>query len=93
MEQLQVRLMEWRNEEIVVDLASTYIALGRLRKLGADYIELADADMHDMRDTKTSRENYIVKARLHGIQANRATLIIRMSDIVGISRFDDVIAG
>ena len=78
-------------EVIVVDLSSPYVYLGRLVETRGDYLLLADADAHDLRDTATTREKYILDARNHGVSANRRWVWVSRREIAGISRLDDVI--
>ena len=44
-----------------------------------------------MRDTETTRENYIALAITTGIQRNRKKLWLMRSDIVAIARLSDVV--
>lgn len=82
---------ELTGEEVVVDVASPFVYLGTLVRVEAGYLELEQADAHDLRDTSTSRERYLVDARLHGIQPNRRRVWISLREIVGISRLEDVV--
>jgi hypothetical protein len=93
METLRDRLASWVDQVVVVDLRSPYVAIGRLVQVGHDYLELADADMHDLRDTDTNRELYVVKAARHGVQRNRAQLLIPERETAGVSRLADVVTG
>lgn len=43
-------------QKVVIDLRSEYVCLGTLTGIHADYLELKNADLHDLRDTDTSRE-------------------------------------
>jgi hypothetical protein len=79
-------------EVIVVDLSSPYVYLGRLVEAQGDYLLLADADAHDLRDTATTREKYILDARSHGVNANRRWVWVNRREIVGISQLDDVVS-
>jgi hypothetical protein len=78
-------------ELVVIDLSSPFVYLGRLVETQGDYLLLADADAHDLRDTATSREKYVLAARGHGINANRRWVWVSRREIVGISRLDDVV--
>jgi hypothetical protein len=78
-------------EVIVIDLSSPYVYLGRLVETRGDYLLLADADAHDLRDATTTREKYILDARSHGVNANRRWVWVSCREIVGISRLDDVV--
>jgi hypothetical protein len=78
-------------EVIVIDLSSPYVYLGRLVETRGDYLLLADADAHDLRDAVTTREKYILDACSHGVNANRRWVWVSRREIVGISRLDDVV--
>lgn len=78
--------------EVVVDVASPYVYLGRLTGYDHKYVILEQADVHDMRDSTTTRENYIVDSRRYGIRANREKVYVRVGDIVSVSALDDVMA-
>ncbi|MCA9095333.1 MAG: hypothetical protein KDA68_17760 [Planctomycetaceae bacterium] len=84
------QLSAYMDREIVLDLQSSYVILGTL--IGEDhrYLFLADADVHDLRDTKTTRELYIVDSRRHGIRTNRKRVLVRKDEIVGLSALEDV---
>jgi small nuclear ribonucleoprotein (snRNP)-like protein len=77
--------------KVVIDMRSTYVALGTL--VGADemYVELKNADLHDLRDTDTTRENYIAESKATGIKRNRKRVLVLRPDIVAIARLDDVV--
>ncbi len=50
------------NVEVVLDVAGPYVYLGRLVDGDAKFLALADADVHDLRDTATTREEYVIAA-------------------------------
>lgn len=93
METIGERLGDWTGEVVVVDCRSPFVALGRLENVGSDFLELADADLHDLRDTDTNRELYVVKSARHGVAANRAHVILRLDEVVGVARLADVETG
>jgi hypothetical protein len=86
------RLSGWIGEVIVIDCAHPYVAIGTLQKVTPDFLELVDADMHDLRDSSTSRENYLVKTARHGVIPTRAVLVFRMEHVVGISPLAEVVS-
>lgn len=90
MRDLKERLGEWVGEVVVVDCVSPYVAVGKLHRIESDYLELHDADMHDLRDSTTTRENYLVKTAMHGVPVNRKTLLFRLEQLVGLSRLSDL---
>lgn len=77
---------------VVLDLTSPYVYIGTLIRWDPMYLHLQDADVHDLRDTKTSREIYLVEARRLGINSNRKLVMVRIADVVSISALDDVIS-
>src|SRR4051812_29178369 len=75
---------------VVVDLGSPWVYLGHLVEQQGDFLVLADADAHDLRDTQPTREKYVLDARQHGVTANRAWVWVNLRDVVGLSRLNDV---
>ena len=65
--------------------------VGRLRAEGTSYVELIEADVHDLRDTSTTREKYVLEIRRHGVRANRQKVWVRTSEIVAVSLLADVV--
>jgi hypothetical protein len=84
-------LEEFIGEIVVIDLRSTYVCLGTLKKVTPDWLELRNADLHDLRDTDTTRENYVAASAATGIKRNRKKLLLARSDIVAIARLKDVV--
>lgn len=77
-------------EKVVLDLRSSYVCLGTLVRADETYYELKNADLHDLRDTETSRENYVVESRDTGIKRNRKRVLVVRADVVALARLDDV---
>jgi hypothetical protein len=77
-------------EKVVIDLRSQYVALGTLQRTDELYLELKNADMHDLRDTDTTRELYVAESKATGIKRNRKRVLVLRSDMVAIARLDDV---
>lgn len=79
-------------EPVVVDVRSHSITyLGILKEVTASTLVLADVDVHDTHESKTSREVYVMESRKYGIKANRRGVSILLSEVVSVSRLDDVI--
>ena len=76
----------------MLDAASRYVFIGTLQAIHEQYAVLADADAHDLRDTKSTRDLYILDALQHGVSVNRREVWVRLDEIVAISRLDDVVA-
>ena len=75
---------------VVLDLESPYVVMGTFRGTEGPYCILEDADMHDLRDTATTRDLYVLDAKRHGVNCNRRRVFVRAGGIVGISRLADV---
>lgn len=80
-----------RNREVVLDLASPYVVIGTLAGEDHRYLILDEADVHDLRDSTTTRELYVLESRRHGIRANRRRVLVNRNDVVSISALDEVI--
>jgi hypothetical protein len=81
---------QFLKQKVVVDLRSPFVCLGTLTGVDESYLELQDADLHDLRDTKTSRENYVVAAKTTGIKHNRKRIYLVRADVVAIGLLSDV---
>jgi small nuclear ribonucleoprotein (snRNP)-like protein len=86
-------LNELVGKRVVIDLRSRFVCLGTLARFDEQFLELKNADLHDLRDTDTSRENYVAASISTGIKRNRKRLTIFRSDVVAIAEFDDVVDG
>lgn len=84
-------LASYLQQRVVLDMRSAYVCLGKLVKIDRDYFMLEDADLHDLRDSPTTRENYIVSAKLIGIKPNRKEVLVRAEEVVAAALFSNVI--
>ncbi|MCY3018972.1 MAG: hypothetical protein NTW87_08090 [Planctomycetota bacterium] len=79
------------NQQVVIDTDSAYVYIGRLKRVGADYLELVDVDVHDNGDSRSTKEHYAHEARRLGARANRKVTLVRLARVVSIAKLDDVI--
>jgi hypothetical protein len=84
-------LDEFLNQKVIIDCASMYVCLGTLLRTDDHFMELKNADIHDLRDTQTTRENYVAASRATGIKRNRKRALVSRRDVVAISRLEDVV--
>lgn len=84
-------LEEFIGQKVVVDLRSPFVCLGTLEGVGEQFLELRGADLHDLRDTDTTRENYVAASRTTGIKRNRRRVLVVRSEVVAVSRLEDVV--
>jgi len=86
-------LSEMIGQKVVIDMQSPYVCLGTLLRVDEHLMELKNADLHDLRDTDTTRENYVAASHATGIKKNRRKILIFRSDVVAVSRLEDVVDG
>lgn len=83
-------LDQWLDDVVVIDLRSPYVCLGRLAALDGEYLDVRDADLHDLRDSLTNRETYIYDSIRLGIRRNRARVLVRRDEVVAVTRLADI---
>lgn len=76
---------------VVLDMSSPWVYVGRLVQWRADFLVLEEVDAHDLRDTKTTRERYVLECRRHGVQSNRSRAWVNLRDVVGVCLLQDVV--
>lgn len=84
-------LEEHLGQTVVIDLAAPYVCLGTLVRADEHFLEVKNADLHDLRDTDTTRENYVAASQATGIKRNRKKLLLARREVVAISRLADVV--
>jgi len=80
-----------RGRRVVLDMVSPFVILGTLAGENGRYIELEDADVHDLRDAKATRERYVVDSLESGVKVNRRRVLIPRDQVVSIAATEDVI--
>lgn len=78
-------------QEVVVDVVSQYVYLGTLVASDDKYLVLEQADVHDLRETATTRELYVLDSRRLGIRTNRDRVLVRLNEVVSLSALTDVV--
>ncbi|MFG0335986.1 MAG: hypothetical protein ACF8TS_21720 [Maioricimonas sp. JB049] len=78
-------------QNVVLDVAAQYVYIGRLAGSDHKYLILEEADVHDLRDTTTTRELYVLDTRRHGVSVNRQRVFASRDQIVSLSALDDVV--
>lgn len=84
-------LTDFVDQDVVLDTRGDLIYLGRLVAVRDWFFELADADVHDLQSTRTSKELYIMESAKHGVRKNRASVMVRKVEVVSLSKLQDVI--
>ncbi len=88
---LDTALQPLLGRQVVLDLASQYVSIGTLAAADHRYFVLEEADVHDLRDSTTTRELYVLDCKRHGIGANRKRVLVRRDEVVSLSALDDVV--
>jgi hypothetical protein len=83
-------LPEWIGETVVVDLAGPFLCIGRLAAVDMGFLTMTDADFHDLRDSNATRESYVIDSRRVGVRRNRSKVLIKLSEVVAVTKFEDV---
>ena len=84
-------LNELIDQKVVIDLVSPYVCMGKLVAFADHFLGLKNADLHDLRDTDTTRELYVAESVATGIKRNRKRVFLRRSEVVAISKLEDVV--
>jgi hypothetical protein len=84
-------LEEMIGQIVVVDMRSPFVCLGTLKRIDDVFLELLNADLHDLRDTQTSRENYVAASHDTGVKRNRKRVLVARGEMVAIARLEDVV--
>ena len=90
-EQSDSLFQEYIGREVILDVSSPYVYVGTFKGSSPHCLILEDADVHDLRDTSTTRERYVLDAKRHGVNHNRKRVLVRLDEIVSVSALDDVI--
>lgn len=83
-------LKKFLNKKIVVDTRSSWIYIGTLESIGKNSIELSDVDVHDSKDTPTTKEIYLLDSKKTGIKSNRDRTFVSLDYIISFSPLKDV---
>jgi small nuclear ribonucleoprotein (snRNP)-like protein len=76
---------------VILDVKGRHVYIGTLEKVGKEVIVLSNADVHFCDDSQTTAELYLLETKKNGIRANRATVYVMRSEVLSISRLDDVV--
>ncbi|MEZ6067044.1 MAG: hypothetical protein R3B90_15395 [Planctomycetaceae bacterium] len=83
-------LTKWLGDVVVLDVAAPFVYLGTLQAVGPRYLTLTEADAHDLRDSTTTRDLYVLDARKHGVSGNRRQVLVSREQVISLSRLADV---
>ncbi len=84
-------LEELIGREVVLDVRAPILYIGTLAAVEGQVLVLRDADVHLCGDSRSTAELYVMETKKNGIRANRRLVRVMRTEIVSISRLDDVI--
>ncbi len=82
---------KFTGHEVVVDTKTPIIYIGTLAAAEDNFLVLEEVDVHDINDTQTTKEVYVLEAKKFGIKKNRSQVQLTLDQVVSISRLEDVI--
>jgi hypothetical protein len=77
--------------DVVLDTDTSFVYVGRLEAADNEFLTLTNVDVHDMNDSRATKEVYALEALKHGVRANRRKTFVRVSRVVSVSRLEDVV--
>ncbi|MCK5056964.1 MAG: hypothetical protein KAT34_09935 [Candidatus Aminicenantes bacterium] len=83
-------LKKYLKQKIVIDTRSSWVYLGLLERVLEGAVELSDVDVHENRDTSTTKEVYVLESSKAGVIPNRNKVYINLDYIVSFSLLSDV---
>ncbi len=87
----QLELADLWGKPVVLDTRGPLLYIGTLKSTGVCFYTLSDADVHDLADSSTSKEVYVMEAAKHGVRKNRESVYVRKTEIVSLSPLDAVV--
>ena len=77
---------------IVVDTDSSFVYLGTLKAVDDLFLVMVDVDAHDARESPSTKDQYVMASKQHGVKANRREVSVRQDKVVSVSKLDDVVS-
>ena len=78
-------------EDVVIDTDSSFVYVGRLEGADEHFVALSTVDVHDMRDSKATKEVYVMEAAKYDVRANRRLVYVARSRILSVSLMADIV--
>jgi len=88
---MKSEMEKYLKQQIVLDTRSSWIYTGVLEEVTQHCAVLSGVDVHDNKDTATSKELYVLQSKTTGIKSNRQLVYVNLDYVVSFSRLEDVI--
>jgi len=76
---------------VVLDVRGRHIYIGTLESVGKEVMVLTNADVHFCDDSQTTAELYLLETKKNGIRQNRTAVYVMRSEVLSVSRLDDIV--
>ncbi len=87
---LKAELEKYLKQKVVLDTCSSWLYIGILEEVTDHCAVLSDVDVHDSKDTTTSKEIYTWQSATSGIKTNRQRTYVDLGYVISFSLLDDV---
>ena len=84
-------LEQYIGQQIVIDISGRYVIAGTLNRVDSDNLYLDSADVHDLRDSSTTRERYVLEIGQFGVRPNRSNVVVPRPQVMSFSLLGDII--
>lgn len=84
-------LNDYLDKVVVLDTDSRWLYIGILKAIEKDCYLIEDVDAHDLNETTTSRDDYLIGVRTHGLVINRKMVKVRKEKVIGISTLENIL--
>ncbi len=83
-------MQEFIGSVVVCDLADNYLVVGTLSEAGPHHVAFTQADLHDHRESSSSKDVYLIETRKFGVRANRTRVVVPRQLVIAVSTLDDI---
>ncbi len=77
-------------QKVVLDTRSSWVYIGVLEAVTGNCAVLSDVDVHYTKDSRTSKEYYVLESKSTGVKSNRNSVYVNLDYVVSFSSLDDV---
>lgn len=77
-------------QKVVLDTHSSWVYIGILEDVAGNCAVLSEVDVHDSKDTATTKELYVLESKTTGVKSNRNRVYVSLDYVVSFSLLDDV---
>jgi len=78
-------------EQVVLDTKGPFLYIGTLERVECGTVLLSEVDVHDLRESSSSADLYLIETLKHGVRTNRKSVYVLTREIVSISRLTDIV--